>query len=106
MRAATSAPFEGRNDVRRCAARDPRSPATWWPRFFHAGSCCVRERDDRGDGHIAALMIEGVGGLEVSRPLPALDMGIAMPERLDRIHHLPAARSSHAVIDGMCAIAA
>jgi len=55
-------------------------------------------REHRGDGHIAALMIEGVGGLE-AHVLFALDMG--MPAgKFGRIHHLPAAQLA-AVIDGM-----
>ena len=64
-------------------------------RFFHAGSLL---REHRGDGHIAALMIEGVGGLE-AHVLFALDMGMPA-EKFGRIHHLPAAQLA-AVIDGM-----
>ena len=48
--------------------------------------------------YIAALMIEGVGGLE-AHVLFALDMGIPA-EKFGRIHHLPAAQLA-AVIDGM-----
>ena len=54
-------------------------------RFFHAGSLL---REHRGDGHIAALMIEGVGGLE-AHVLFALAMDMPA-ERFGRIHHLPA----------------
>ena len=55
----------------------PRSPAIPIPdevvaRLFHAASLL---REHRGDGHIAALMIEGVGGLEAG-VLFALDMGM------------------------------
>ncbi|MBV9487204.1 MAG: MarR family transcriptional regulator, partial [Frankiaceae bacterium] len=51
-----------------------------------------------GDGHIAALMIEGVGGLE-AHVLLALDMNLPA-EKFGRIHHLPPAQLA-AVIDGM-----
>jgi hypothetical protein len=44
-------------------------------------------REHRGDGHIAALVAEGVGGLE-SHMLLAIDAGME-PERFGRIHHLP-----------------
>jgi hypothetical protein len=64
-------------------------------RLFHAASLL---REHRGDGHIAALMAEGVGGLE-SHVLFALEMGMPA-NRFGRIHHLPAAQLS-AVIDGM-----
>jgi len=55
-------------------------------------------REHRGDGHIAALMTEGVGGLE-AHVLFALGMGMPA-EKFGRIHHLPAAQLA-AVIDGM-----
>jgi hypothetical protein len=64
-------------------------------RFFHAASLL---REHRGDGHIAALMVEGVGRLE-AHVLLALDMGMPA-EKFGRIHHLPAAQLG-AVIDGM-----
>jgi hypothetical protein len=64
-------------------------------RLFHAA---LLLREHRGDGHIAALTIEGVGGLE-AHVLFALDMGMPA-ERFGRIHHLPAAQLG-AVIDGM-----
>ena len=63
-------------------------------RLFNAASLL---REHRGDGHIAALMIEGVGGLE-AHVLFALDMGMPA-EKFGRIHHLPAAQLA-AVIDG------
>jgi len=73
---------------------------TWNPddvvaRLFHAASLL---REHRGDGHVAALMTEGIGGLE-SHVLFALDMG-APAEKFGRIHHLPAPQLA-AVIDGM-----
>jgi hypothetical protein len=55
-------------------------------RLFHAASLL---REHRGDGHIAALMSEGVGGLE-AHALLALDMHMPA-EKFGRIHHLPAA---------------
>jgi len=64
-------------------------------RLFHAASLL---REHRGDGHIAALMIEGVGRLE-SHVLFALDMDMPA-ERFGRIHHLPAAQLA-ALQDGM-----
>ena len=54
--------------------------------------------EHRGDGHIAALMIEGVGGLE-AHVLLALDMDLPA-EKFGRIHHLPAAQLG-AVVDGL-----
>jgi hypothetical protein len=64
-------------------------------RFFHAASLL---REHRGDGHIAALMIEGIGGLEAHVLLAlAMDMPAA---KFGRIHHLPDAQLV-AVIDGM-----
>ncbi len=53
-------------------------------RLFHAASLL---REHRGDGHIAALMSEGVGGLE-AHVLLALDMDMPA-EKFGRIHHLP-----------------
>lgn len=64
-------------------------------RLFHAASML---REHRGDGHIAALMIEGVGRLE-AHVLYALDLGMPA-EKFGRIHHLPRAQLA-AVIDGM-----
>ena len=64
-------------------------------RFFHAAAML---REHRGDGHIVALMAEGVGGLE-SHVLLALDMDMPA-EKFGRIHHLPPAQIAE-VIDGM-----
>ena len=64
-------------------------------RLFHAASML---REHRGDGHIVALMVEGVGRLE-AHVLLALDMGMPA-EKFGRIHHLPGAQLV-AVIDGM-----
>jgi hypothetical protein len=94
IKAATSAPFEGR----------PMYAALWGipipddpvARLFHAASLL---REHRGDGHIAALMTEGIGGLE-AHVLLALDMDVPA-EKFGRLHHLPAAQLAD-VIDGMC----
>jgi catechol 2,3-dioxygenase-like lactoylglutathione lyase family enzyme len=92
-KAATSAPLDGRPMY--AALRTlplPDDPVT---RLFHAASLL---REHRGDGHVAALMAEGIGGLE-AHVLSALDMGI--PARtFGRIHHLPSAQLS-ALIDAM-----
>ena len=64
-------------------------------RCFHAASLL---REHRGDGHIAALMVEGVGRLE-AHVLLALDMDMPAKD-FGRIHHLPAAQLD-AVIEGM-----
>jgi hypothetical protein len=64
-------------------------------RLFHAASLL---REHRGDGHIAALVTERIGGLE-AHVLAALDLGMPA-ERFGRIHHLPAAQLS-ALLDGM-----
>ena len=93
MKAATSAPLEGRPmyaGLRACTI-----PEDVVARLFHAASLL---REHRGDGHIAALMAEGVSGLE-SHVLLALDMGVPV-EQFGRIHHLPPAQRD-AVVDGM-----
>jgi len=93
LAAATGAPFEGRPMY--AALRAIAVPDDVVGRLFHAASLL---REHRGDGHIAALMIEGVGGLE-AHVLLALDMGMPA-EKFGRIHHLPATQIA-AVIDGM-----
>jgi len=93
LKAATSAPFEGRPMY--AALRAIPIPEGVVARLFHAASLL---REHRGDGHIAALMIEGVGGLE-AHVLFALDMGMPA-ENFGRIHHLPAPQLA-AVIDRM-----
>jgi hypothetical protein len=91
--AATSAPVEGRPMY--AALRALPIPHDVVVRMFHAASLL---REHRGDGHIAALMSEGVGGLE-AHVLFALHMGMPA-EKFGRIHHLPAAQLA-AVIDGL-----
>jgi hypothetical protein len=91
--AATSAPFEGRPMY--AALRALPIPDDVVARLFHAASLL---REHRGDGHIVALMSEGIGGVE-AHVLHALDMGMPA-EKFGRIHHLPAAQLA-GVIDGM-----
>jgi hypothetical protein len=93
LKAATSAPYEGRPMY--AALRSIAIPEEVVARHFHAASLL---REHRGDGHIAALMIEGIGGVE-AHVLFALDMGMPA-ESFGRIHHLPAPQLA-AVIDGM-----
>ena len=86
-KAATSAPLEGRPMYAALRALPlPEEPVA---RLFHAASLL---REHRGDGHIAALMAEGIGGLE-AHVLLALDMGIPAPT-FGRIHHLPSVMSN------------
>ena len=93
VKAAITAPYEGRPMY--AALRSLPIPEDVVERLFHAASLL---REHRGDGHIAALMVEGVGGLE-AHVLLALDMGMPA-EKFGRIHHLPAAQLA-AVIAGM-----
>ena len=93
IKAATSAPFEGRPMY--AALRAIPVPDDAAGRLFHAASLL---REHRGDGHIAALMTEGVGGLE-AHVLFALDMDMPA-HKFGRIHHLPETQIA-AVIDGM-----
>ena len=92
-KAATSAPIEGRPMY--AALRATPIPEDVVARLFYAASLL---REHRGDGHIAALMVEGVGGVE-AHVLFALDMNLPA-EKFGRIHHLPAAQLV-AVIDGL-----
>lgn len=93
LKAATSAPVEGRPMY--AALRAIPIPVEAAARLFHAASLL---REHRGDGHIAALMSEGVGGLE-AHALFALAMDMPA-EEFGRIHHLPAAQLA-AVTAGM-----
>src|SRR5438552_15041148 len=76
IKAATSAPVEGRPMY--AALRALPVPDDVVARLFHAASLL---REHRADGHIATLMIEGVGGLEahvlfdLDLGLPAADVG-------------------------------
>ena len=93
LKAATSAPVEGRPMY--AALRALPVPDEVVARLFHAAGLL---REHRGDGHIVALMSEGIGRLE-AHVLYAL--GMDMPaHRFGRIPPLPAAQID-AVIDGM-----
>jgi hypothetical protein len=93
LKAAASAPVAGRPMY--AALRAIPVPGGVVARFFHAGSLL---REHRGDGHIAALMSEGVGGLE-AHVLCALDRGLPA-EKFGRLHHLRPAQLA-AVTGGM-----
>ena len=93
MRAATGASWQGRPMY--AALRAIPIPDEVVARCFHAASLL---REHRGDGHIAALLTQRVGGLE-AHVLFALDTGTPA-ERFGRIHHLPPAQIA-AVIDGL-----
>jgi hypothetical protein len=93
LEAATGAPWEGRPMY--AALRAIPIPDDEVERLFHAASLL---REHRADGHIAALMTEGVGGLE-AHVLLALDMDMPAA-KFGRVQHLPAAQLD-AVIDGM-----
>lgn len=91
--AATSASTEGR--VMYAALRTLAVPEEPMARLWHAATLL---REHRGDGHVAALLTAGIGGLE-AHVLHALSEGIPA-ERFGRIHHLPASRLD-ALVDGM-----
>ena len=93
-RASTSAPTEGR--VMYAGLRSLPMPEEPVARLWHAANML---REHRGDGHVAALVCEQVGGTE-SHVLNALDVGIHPAESFGRIHHLPTARLA-AVMDGL-----
>ena len=65
-------------------------------RLWHAANML---REHRGDGHIAALVSERIGGTE-AHVLSALAMGIYPAASFGRIHHLPEARLA-AVMNGL-----
>ncbi|MCU1601064.1 MAG: hypothetical protein JWO22_1773 [Frankiales bacterium] len=85
LKAATTAPVEGRPMYAALLALP--APEDLAGRLFHAASLL---REHRGDGHVTALMAEGVGRLEC-HALFALAMDLPA-ERFGRIHHLPAAQ--------------
>jgi hypothetical protein len=85
-KASTSAPTEGR--VMYAGLRALPMPKEPVARLWHAANML---REHRGDGHIAALVSEQIGGTE-AHVLSALDLGIYPAETFGRIHHLPEAR--------------
>jgi hypothetical protein len=92
-KAAAGAPTEGR--VLYAALRALPVPAEPVARLWHAATLL---REHRGDGHIVALVAEGIGGTE-AHVLHSLSEGIPAG-KFGRVHHLPAARLT-AVVDGM-----
>lgn len=92
-KAATSAPTEGH--AMYAALRTLRVPDEPVARLWHAANLL---REHRGDGHIAALVSEGIGGLE-SHALHAVAQGMPA-EKFGRIHHLPRATLTD-LADGM-----
>jgi len=93
LEAATSAPIEGRPMY--AALRSISIPEDAVERLFHAASLL---REHRGDGHIAALMVEDIGGLE-AHVLVALDMRLPATQ-FGRLHHLHRAQITE-VTDGL-----
>lgn len=93
-KASTSAPTEGR--VMYAGLRTLPMPEEPVARLWHAANML---REHRGDGHIAALVSERIGGTE-AHVLCALDMGVYPAETFGRIHHLPEARLAE-VMDGL-----
>jgi hypothetical protein len=92
-KAAGSAPIEGRPLY--AALRTLPVPDEPVARLWHAANLL---REHRGDGHVAALVSEGIGGLE-SHALQAVWQGMPA-EKFGRIHHLPPATLA-GVADGM-----
>jgi hypothetical protein len=93
-KASTSAPTEGR--IMYAGFRALPVPEEPVARLWHAANML---REHRGDGHIAALVSERIGGTE-AHVLSALDMGVYPAESFGRIHHLPEARLAE-VMDGL-----
>ena len=92
--ASTSAPMEGR--VMYAGLRALSMPEEPVARLWHAANML---REHRGDGHIAALVSERIGGTE-AHVLSALASGIYPAKSFGRIHHLPEARLAE-VMDGL-----
>lgn len=90
-RAAVSAPTEGR--VLYAALRALDVPEEPLARLWHASTLL---REHRGDGHNAALIAHGIGGIQ-AHVLMALFLGGSATE-FGRIHHLPKPKLA-AVID-------
>ncbi|MEV4143422.1 MarR family transcriptional regulator [Amycolatopsis sp. NPDC049691] len=93
LKAATSAPVEGR--ALYAALRAVPVPQEPVARLWHAATLL---REHRGDGHIVALLAEGIAGTE-AHVLHALSAGTPAQD-FGRVWHLPAAQLT-AVIDGM-----
>lgn len=85
VRAAVSAPTEGR--ALYAGLREIAVPEEPVARLWHATTLL---REHRGDGHIAALMVHGIGGIE-AHALLAASFGLTL-ETFGRTHHLPEAQ--------------
>lgn len=93
IKAAYGAPTEGR--ILYAGLRALPVPEEPVAKLWHAATLL---REHRGDGHIAALVSEGIGSAE-AHVLHALSEGMPA-EKFGRVHHLPAAQLG-AVIEGM-----
>jgi hypothetical protein len=92
-KAAAGAPTEGRALFAGLRALPvPEEPVA---RLWHAATML---REHRGDGHIAALVAESIGGTE-AHVLHALSEGIPA-QKFGRVHHLPPAALA-SVVDRM-----
>src|SRR5439155_3929275 len=93
VKAGTSARTEGR--ALYAAVRTLPVPTEPVARLWHGANLL---REHRGDGHVAALLTEGIGGTE-AHVLHALSEGMPA-EQFGRVSHLPKAQLT-AVVDGM-----
>lgn len=93
LKAGTSAPTEGR--ALYAAVRTLPVPTEPLARLWHGANLL---REHRGDGHVAALVANGIGGTE-AHVLWALAEGMPA-EEFGRVSHLPRAQLA-AVVDGM-----
>ncbi|MCD2193156.1 MarR family transcriptional regulator [Actinomycetospora endophytica] len=94
IEAARRAPTDGR--MMFAGLRTMPVPGDPVARLWHAANML---REHRGDGHIAALLSERIGGTE-AHVLSALEYGIHPAESFGRIHHLPTKRLA-AVMAGL-----
>lgn len=93
-KASVSAPTAGR--VMYAGLRALPMPEEPVARLWHAANML---REHRGDGHVAALVCERIGGTE-AHVISALTQGIHPAESFGRIHHLPPTRLAE-VMDGL-----
>jgi hypothetical protein len=93
VKAGTSARTEGR--ALYAAVRTLPVPTEPVARLWHGANLL---REHRGDGHVAALLTEGIGGTE-AHVLHALSEGMPA-EKFGRVAHLPEAQLAR-VVDGM-----
>jgi len=93
VKAATCARTEGRPLY--AALRTLSAPEQPLARLWYAGNLL---REHRGDGHVVALVANGIGGTE-AHVLLALSEGMPA-EKFGRVWHLPPAQLA-AVVDGM-----